>query len=263
MTTHTFTIPVYQTSEHLEECVQHLLAQSVKSKIIFTTSTPTDYSKNIAQKYNIPYHVNPKQSLGIAGDWNFALSTSDTQLVTIAHQDDIYETGYTEAVVKQYERYAESNPLILFTNYRDIVNDKIRKLGLNAIVKQTLLLPLVLAGKLSSKQAKKNLLKFGNPICCPSVTFNKALLGDFRFADEYQCALDWQAWYELSKRDGAFIYINRKLIQHRIHRHSETTRQLQSGRRYKEELQMFEQLWGKPFARIIGKIYKLGHADNL
>ena len=95
---HTFVIPAYKESPFIEQCIQSLLAQSVKSNIIITTSTPTDFIKEIAKKYDLPYYINDKK--GIAADWNFALSKVTTPLATIAHQDDIYEPSYAESVIK-------------------------------------------------------------------------------------------------------------------------------------------------------------------
>ncbi len=256
---HTFVIPAYKKSPYLERCVQSLLNQTVKSNIIIATSTPSAYLQNIANKYQIDYAVNPVAESSIAADWNFALRQAQTSWVTIAHQDDIYHPAFTEQVVKR----SNANILIAFTNYEDVVNDAIRKASLNAWVKQTLLLPFKFSSQISNKFIKKSILAFGDPICCPSVTFHKAKLHNFLFSADYTCALDWLAWLQLAKADGAFAYIPKKLMQHRIHPGSETTAQLHSGVRKKEELQLLEQIWGRRIARIIGRLYALGHKDNL
>src|SRR5579859_5911754 len=110
---HTFVIPAYKESRFIEQCIQSLLAQSVKSNVVITTSTPTDYTKNIAEKYNLPYYITDKKR--IANDWNFDLSKATTLLDTIAHQDDIYEPAYAESVI----RATNKNVLITFTGYYD------------------------------------------------------------------------------------------------------------------------------------------------
>lgn len=263
MTDHTFTIPVYQTSAYLEECIRHLQAQSVGSHIILTTSTPTKETQLIAGRYQLPYYINPEKDAGIARDWNFALKSATTSLVTIAHQDDIYAPDYTASILKYFKQYDSSKPLMAFTNYQDIVDGKLREGGLNAVVKQLLLLPFLFTACVKSRSLKKFLLKFGDPICCPSVTFNKEALDDFAFSADFQCALDWMAWYELARRDGAFIYINKNLIQHRIHAESATTYQLKNGLRRQEEQQLFEIMWGKRLAKLLMRFYTLGHRDNL
>jgi len=134
---HTFVIPVYKQSPYLEQCIQSLLNQTVKSAIILTTSTPTDFSKQVAEKYGFPYFVNDNG--GIANDWNFALSKASTQWATIAHQDDIYEPDFTNELLKS----ANSDTLIAFTDYEDLVDGKTRKSNLNSVVKKALLFPFV------------------------------------------------------------------------------------------------------------------------
>jgi len=260
---HTFVIPAYQESAYLEECIQNLLVQTVKSKIIITTSTPTDHSRQLAKKYDLEYHINPKEKTGIAGDWNFALSKADTRLVTIAHQDDIYEPGYAQAVTAQFAPRSADKILIAFTGYTDVVNNQARPWGLNAVVKNVLLLPFAFGKSISNRALKKLVLLFGDPICCPSVTFNKAALGDFNFPAGYLVALDWFAWHELAKREGAFIYINKKLMRHRIHPASETTLQINKGIRKQEEARLLELMWGKTLARLIAPVYALGHRENI
>lgn len=260
---HTFVIPAYQESVYLEECIQNLLAQTVKSQVMITTSTPTDHSRLLASKYGLEYHINPNNKAGIAGDWNFALSKANTPLITIAHQDDIYECGYAQAVTRQFEARSADNVLIAFTNYTDIINNRIRPFGLNALVKNMLLLPFRFSSSINSRAIKKLILLFGDPVCCPSVTFNKAALDKFSFSADYLVALDWFAWHQLSNREGAFLYINKKLMRHRIHPASETAVQINNGIRRKEEMQLLELMWGKTLARLIAPLYALGHKENV
>lgn len=260
---HTFAISAYQESEYLEGCIQSLLAQTVISKVMITTSTPSDFSRQLAQKYNLEYHVNPLQKAGIAGDWNFALSKADTPLVTIAHQDDVYEPGYAQAVTEQFTAHSKDNVLIVFTNYKDVIDNRLKSSGLNAFVKNALLFPFKFSNSISYAALKRSLLLFGDPICCPSVTFNKASLDDFSFSSEYKVALDWYAWFELSKREGAFVYINKKLVHHRLHPASETTLQINNGIRKQEETRLLELMWGTPLARLIAPLYAMGHKGNI
>lgn len=261
MEEHTFVIPAYKQSPYLEQCIQSLLNQTVKSKIVITTSTPATFIQNIALKYNIEYWVNTDSQKGIAADWNFALSKAGTTFVTIAHQDDVYRPLFVEETLKQVNNIA-NKVLIAFTNYTDLVNGKARNISVNSIVKSSLLLPFAFNRAISNTLVKKMMLLLGDPICCPAVTLNMAELGNFIFPANYQCALDWYAWYQLARQPGAFVFINKKLLQHRIHVDSETTNQIQKGIRQQEELRLFELMWGKGLAGIIAKIYALGYKDN-
>ena len=84
---HTFVICAYKESPYLEDCIRSVLHQNVRGKICLTTSTPNQYIAALAQKYQIPVFANPV-SEGIAADWNFAVASAKTWLVTLAHQDD-------------------------------------------------------------------------------------------------------------------------------------------------------------------------------
>ena len=96
---HTFVICAYKESPYLEDCIRSVLHQNVRGKICLTTSTPNQYIAALAQKYQIPVFANPV-SEGIAADWNFAVASAKTRLVTLAHQDDLYEPSYTEKIIQ-------------------------------------------------------------------------------------------------------------------------------------------------------------------
>lgn len=262
MPQHSFVIPAYKDSPYLESCIQSLQNQTLKGEIVITTSTPSAFIAGLAKKYKLPYYINDVPS-AIATDWNFALAKASTNLVTIAHQDDIYEPTYAETMVKEITDRKKENILIAFTNYADLVDHEVRRFSLNALVKSALLFPFIFTKSLSSKFFKKTILLFGDPICCPAVTINLAAIkGDFSFSIAYTCALDWFAWLELAKQNGSFLYINKKLLKHRIHLDSETTNQISNGKRQQEEKHIFELMWGKTMAKLITKVYALGYKDN-
>ncbi|HEY1112471.1 MAG TPA: glycosyltransferase, partial [Chitinophagaceae bacterium] len=141
MELHTFVIPVYKKSPFLEECILSLKEQTSSSLIIITTSTPTDYSRDLALKYNILYLVNDKMDAGIAEDWNFALAQAPSRFVTLAHQDNLYERTYTETVLNALAGQDHLSPILAFTGYSDLIGDKLRARSLNHLVKNVLLLP--------------------------------------------------------------------------------------------------------------------------
>ena len=121
-TNHTFAICAYKESPYLEECIESLINQTVKSNILIATATPSQYIDDIAAKYNIKVYVN-KGEHGITQDWNFAYSKAETDYVTIAHQDDKYNPSYVENLMA-YTKNA-MRPLIFFTDYAEIRDGKI------------------------------------------------------------------------------------------------------------------------------------------
>lgn len=254
---HTFVICAYKESQFLEECIKSVINQTVKSNIIMSTSTPNDFIKSMAEKYNLQLVVNEGES-GIGQDWNYGVSQTKTDYATVAHQDDIYNPTYLEEIVNQIEK--GNDFIIAFTDYREVKNGKIVPLTANLKVKKILLFPLKFFKK--SKFVRRRSLSLGSAICCPSVTVNTKILGKTPYKTTLKCDLDWDSWYEFSKYNGKFLYINKELMQHRIHEESETSNLIQNNTRLEEDLLMLERFWPKPIAKIIMKFYKKAVETN-
>lgn len=259
---HTFAILAYKESPYLEECIKSLKAQDSISSLLLTTSTPNQFIEGMSRKYAIPYLINPHGG-SIGADWNFAFQQSDSHLVTLAHQDDLYVPSFAREVKKAFGSTKNNDKLLVFTDYYDMLEGKLRIVSKNAMIKKLLLFPFALSRSISWPLIKKSCLALGDPICCPSVTLYKKKLSDFRFDESLACAIDWDAWYRLASEKGSFHFINQKLMVHRIHPGSETTAQLNNGRRLQEEKAMFEKIWGSGAANLLSRIYKYGHKDNL
>lgn len=257
--THTFVVCAYKESPYLEDCIKSLTKQTVKSEIIMATSTPCSHIQDLADRYNLKLFVNDNPP-GIATDWNFAYSKAETDYVTIAHQDDIYLKNYTEEMLNNISR--TKKPLIGFSNYGELRGSaKVFKSKL-LTVKKLLLLPLSFKFLWNSKLARRMSLSLGSCICCPSVTFARENLPDVLFTTEFKSNLDWQAWYRLSRLDGAFVYCKKALMLHRIHEESETTRIINDNNRGSEDYEMFKCFWPKPIAKLLNKLYSSGEKSN-
>ena len=250
---HTFVIPCYGDSSFLKECIESLLCQTQESKILLTTATPSEYLKSIAEKYDIQL-VENHQKPSIAGDWNFALSSCDTQYCTLAHQDDIYAPEYAKNILAAMRKTPQS--LIAFCDYKELKNNSSRFWLVYLIVKRLLLFPFYLKHSWKSIWIKKLILSLGCPICCPSVTYNLNNLNNFQFSSEYTINLDWNAWLELATRKGAFIFVPKALMEHRIADECETAVGLSDNRRQNEDKIIFERLWPKSIASILIALYK-------
>lgn len=248
---HTFVVCAYKESKYLSECIESLKNQAVKSNIIMATSTPNKYIKEIAEKNEIELYVNDGES-GIGQDWNFGVSKTNTDYVTIAHQDDIYCKNYLEEIVKKLEE--DKDFIIAFGDYREIKNGKIIPLTTNLKIKKILQKPLKKHG--DKKWAKEFALRFGTAICCPCVTINTKYTGKKPYLTNLKCDLDWETWYEFSKKEYPFLYINEELMYHRIHEESETSNLIENNIRLEEDLKMFKKFWPEPIAKFLMHFYK-------
>ena len=165
---HTYVLCAYKESAFLEECVKSLIAQTLSSNILIATSTPNEHITSIAQKYDLPIYINEGEK-GIGGDWNFAYSKANTPLITIAHQDDIYEPTYTEEMLDYINK--SKNPIIYFSGYCELRNGE--KIYNNSLlkIKKLMLSPLKIRAFWTSRFVRRRILSLGCPICCPAVTF--------------------------------------------------------------------------------------------
>lgn len=256
---HTFVICAYKESKYLEECIISLKEQSYKSYIIMETSTPNDYIKGLSDKYNIPLYINEGES-GITQDWNYALSQVTTRYATIAHQDDVYERDYASRIVEAMK--SVKTPIIGFSDYTEtrkeqkVYNTQMLK------IKRLMMLPLRPRVMWTSRFVRRRVLSMGDPICCPSVCFCLDNVNRPIFNNKYRSCEDWEAWEKLSKLKGAFVYVNRPLMSHRIHEDSATTSIINDNARVEENYEMYCKFWPKVIARFINKFYTKSEESN-
>lgn len=253
---HTFVIPAYGASPYLETCVRSLLAQTEPTSVLITTATDNAHIRAVADKYGIPVKVNPDGG-SIGKDWNYALRAANTQFVTLAHQDDVYDKHYVEKVVTALEE--DPLAVIAFCDYHEIRDGRVVPDNLNLKIKKMLLTPLRLSERAQTRRAA---LSFGNAISCPSVSYNTFLLDDFSFDESLGSNLDWKAWADLAESGDRFAYVPEGLVMHRIHAGSETTKQIKDDARTDEDLSVLRRYWPEPVARLIGRAYKRSEKRN-
>ena len=255
--THTFAICAYKESEFLEECLQSVLNQEMKTSVLIATSTPNEHINKIAAKYQVPVYVNTGEK-GITQDWNFAYKMAESDLVTIAHQDDVYLPSYTKEI---YELIADAKkPLIAFTDYGELRNGEAVITNNLLKIKRILLFPMRFFKQ--SKFVRRRCLSLGNCICCPAVTFVKKNLPEVVFQHGFRSNEDWEAWEMISRMDGAFLYSKQVAMYHRIHEGSETSAIIGDNARTIEDYEMFKKFWPEPIAKLIAKVYAKSEDSN-
>ena len=260
MTKHSFAVVAYKDSPYLPDCLDSLKDQTVKSEIYITTSTPSLYIDEIGKKYGAKIFVTDPGK-GIAHDWNFGISVAKTKYVTLAHQDDLYNSNYAELCIKAAEKFNDT--LICFTGYSEIVDDKERSSTFMLTAKKIMnFMFMPLKKNIKSRQWKKFSQSFGTAIPCPSVMYNKETRNDFIFSDKYKVSLDWDAWLRMSEMKGRFVYVPKILSKHRIHKASATTEAIQENVRQQEDFEIFCRIWPKFIAKILTKFYAGSYKSN-
>ncbi len=248
----TFSVCAYGESPYLQECIESALNQDAPARVIICTSTPNEIIERAAEQFSLPLFTNPIQE-GIASDWNFAIKSADTPYVTIAHQDDVYDHGYTAAALRSLE--SEADPIIFFSDYGELRNGEYVASNRLLDVKRLMLNPFIPRKRHASRFWKRMILRFGSPIPCPAVTYCKARIPEPLFKSGMKGGLDWDAWERLSRISGAFCYDPQVLMYHRIHEDSETSHIIADDTRTNEDLAMLERFWPKPVAKLINRFY--------
>lgn len=260
MSEHKFVVLAYKESEFLEDCIKSVLNQKYPSEVAIATTTPNKHIKDLAKKYKLQVFETKHTTIG--GDFDFAISCGEkTPLVTVAHQDDVYDSEYSARIVEAYKK-AGRKAQIIFSDYYEIRNGKKVTTNTNLKIKRILLFPLRFRGLSGYKWAKRFVLKFGNAICCPAVTFNTGRIKLPVFEYDMTCDVDWHAWEVLSKKAGKFVFVNEKLMGHRIHEESETSNTINDDRRSAEDYEIYQRFWPKWLARKFTKAYKNSEKSN-
>jgi glycosyltransferase involved in cell wall biosynthesis len=256
---HSFAISAYRESEHLPECLQSLLAQTVPSKVFIATSTPNSYLENVAARFGVPLFVGNHES-GIGRDWNYAYSLADTDYVTITHQDDLYAPTYTEKVLAEVQK--STNPIFIYTDYAELRGNEIVANNTLLRIKRLLNSPLKTRFGKESKIVRNRVFSLGCPISTPSVAYNRNRFPTLQFDEEMATNLDWDMWQRLSEEEGTFGYIPEVLVLHRVHPDSGTSAGLAGGFRQAEDYEMYRRYWPEGIAKVLATLYAKSYSSN-
>jgi hypothetical protein len=252
---HAFVAPCFGDSPFLPGCLASLKAQTLPSRILVTTSTPSDFIFGAAREAGVDVVVNPERR-GIAADWNFGLRAAEARFVTLAHQDDTYAPAFAAETMAAFASGAGG---LCFTGY-----DEIDDAGAPVSSKISRAKHLIESVTLGGARAVGGLrlrafLSFGNPLPCSSVTYDLARLGDFAFSGDYASNLDWDAWWRLMLAGETFLRIPARLVARRHNQLTETSRLLREGVRRREDLAMFRRAWPRPLSDAIAFAYRAGY----
>ncbi len=255
---HTFAICAYGESPFLEECLLSLMAQSVKSQIIMCAPHSTPFLERIAQKYGIPFYVREGEA-NIRDDWNYAYDKANTRFVTLAHQDDLYHAKFAEETLKCFAKYKK--PLFCVTDYLPIKLVTLPHRDINCRIRHILRSPLKIRALSDKNFIKRNILRFGNSICCPTVTYNKGILGDTVFTSELNYDIDWDTFYILGQKEGSIAYVDKPLAYYRLHDGSTSKEFITNHKRVRDDEIMFGKFWSPKMVDKIMKLYKKAYKN--
>jgi len=231
---HTFVILAYNESDDLEDCIKSVLNQSVKSNVVIATSTKNDFIIDLASQYGLGVMVNDRKS-NKGSDYNFAIDAFDTLLVTIAHQDDIYDRNYVKEIIKYYKNNFDAS--IIFTDYYEIYDDKKIKSSNEIKNKHFLVKPLKYKCFQDKKYFKMRSLKYKQSFCTSSVTFVRTNINNDFFPTDLVYNNDWLGFINLAQKNSRFVYLDKKLVGYRLCLKDDYVN------RFEEDRMIYQKIW--------------------
>ena len=169
---HTFVVCAYKENPFIGATIESLQNQTLKSKIILSTSTPNSYLKQICEQYSIQMVVNPNPQ-GAGSDWNYGFDAAETPLVTMAHQDDLYRQEFLANMLSAINQCPAKEVQLAFSDYYELRNGE--EIDNNLILRVKRFMNAGFSNRhLNGKTwFKRRVLAFGDSICCPAVTLVK------------------------------------------------------------------------------------------
>ena len=146
-----------------------------------------------------------------------------------------------------------------------MIHNKIhqKKIHLNLKIKRILLSPIRINLLSKTRFGKRLVLRFGNAICCPAVTFvTSNIHTQDIFKCNFVCDVDWFAWEKLSKENGKFTFVKECLMGHRVHEESTTTEIIGERIRTKEDMIMFKKFWPECISKLLNRFYVKAENSN-
>ena len=184
-------------------------------------------------------YVRNETNLGLAGNWNKALSLVSTELVTLFHSDDELESNYTDLILGLMARYPDAvaghcRARVIgptgkaLWSLPDEVKKIIRPKGTDDIVTQ-------------GEEGLLSLVR-GAWIFCPTMCYRKNLLPKGNFSNTWRFVLD----VDLQSRilfDGGVI-VGTPTVGYRYRRHltNQTALLTESNFRFQEEIDHLNQV---------------------
>jgi hypothetical protein len=173
---------------------------------------------------------------GIAANWNACLDSSQAPLVHLFHADDELKPGFVESVLSLQRMHPDG---VAYFCEAEVVGENGRRVfSFPDWAKKWIDPNLGKGGIIQGERGVQSILR-GSYIFCPTLCYQREVLGAFRFSTLYTFVLDFDMLLRL-------LFAGQKIIgsgevQYRYRRHlSESGLQTESFARFVEESRVYE-----------------------
>ena len=237
----TIVMPVYNGARHLREALASLLQQ--RARIVCVDDASTDDSAAIARACGVELVRNDRR-LGLAENWNRCAALVTTPYFVLAHQDDVYEPGYAEALLA----LLEAHPRAFIAHCKTTaIDDGGRAIATPAARYKESLWPRHDPYEEGGDAALRRLAR-GNFIVAPSVMFRTAAARAVGTFSPLEFVLDWEYWLRGLLAGYTIAGTHRRLLRFRRHAGTATRALERTFERYREEIAL--QRWIERDAKL-------------
>lgn len=240
----TIAIPCYRPNlGYLKQAINSVAKQSLccyELLIVDGDEVPNLDLQKLVREYeglSLKYIYN-KHDRTMAGNWNFAIESSQTELVTLLHSDDMLCPDY----IWKMKKLADSNPDVsAYFCGATIVDETSSKINSFPDLVKNLIRPRNKFIALQGEQGIVSLLK-GCYIFCPTICYRKSSLGKCVFNKKWKMVTDFQFYIDLLVAKKKILGVHDKLYFYRRHRENQTSKLTVNCERFTEEVAIYNQV---------------------
>ena len=240
----TIAIPCYRPNlRYLKQAINSVAKQSLgyyELLIVDGDEVPNLDLQKLVNEYkgiSLRYIYN-KHDRTMAGNWNFAIESSQTDLVTLLHSDDMLCPDY----ILKMKKLADSNPGVsAYFCGATIVDETSSKITSFPDLVKNLIRPRTKFIVLQGEQGIASLLK-GCYIFCPTICYRKSELGKCIFNKKWKMVTDFQFYIDLLVADKKILGVHEKLYIYRRHKENQTSKLTVNCERFNEEVAIYNQI---------------------
>lgn len=260
----TFAIPFYRGKAYLRETLASVFAQSDGAwRVVVHDEGGEDSGIDDVLAAFDPgriRHVRNPTRLGIVGNWNACLQSAETPFVTLLHADDRLLPNYVALMREAFAFHPHA--VAAFCDTRIIDGRGAPAFSFPDAVKRRLYTPPLRTrfGLVQGEAGVADLLK-GCYIFCPTLCYQKAVLGPRRFSADWSMVQDLEMETRLLLENETLVRAGDVAYEYRRHAANATVGFTENAARFHEEIALYDRLgkqvqergWARAEARARGK----------
>lgn len=229
-------MPFYSGLDHLEAALMSLLAQTVTDwEAIVVDDAGPESAESLVARVGDPRirYVRNDTNLGLADNWNKALSLATTDLVTIFHCDDELEPHYAATMIALMDRHPQAVAGHCRVKLIDDTGQSTRTL---ADTVKRWLTPRFTGDHVIEGDGGLQSLMRANWVFCPTMCYRRNLISESPFDPRWRFVLDLDAMRRFILAGQIIVGTSTVAYRYRRHENNQTRILGADFRRHDEEL---------------------------